>query len=378
MRCPSRQRLAIHGLTTAIVVVTLLAPGRALAWANPRFPLSLPLPLPESGDVDGTVTDSASGHPIPSVEVTVQQGASVVASTTTDVFGRFIIHDIAVGTYTAAAHFIGFHPQSRTVAITSGTTRVDFQLVPAPQSLETVQISSRTPVAVDTRTGDQTYNENDSHAAPTTTTSGILQQSIAGAARAPTGEVHIRGQHAEYQYYIDGVPVPSGVAGSLNELFDPAVVQHIDFQTGGWDAEYGGKNAAVINIQTRVPAGPFHGELATYGGSYGSLGQSLTMSGNQGNLGGFFSGTVQGSGMRIEPVVGTPDNSPVNYHNNGQDYFGFGKLQYIRGHARCVRARRQLLTDALRHSLRLDGRLAQRPPGRCELVREPVVPASIR
>ena len=56
------------------------------------------------------------------------------------------------------------------------------------------------------RTGNQVFKQNDFHGAPTITTSQIIQQSIAGAARAPTGEVHIRGQHAEYTYYIDGVP----------------------------------------------------------------------------------------------------------------------------------------------------------------------------
>jgi len=66
-----------------------------------------------------------------------------------------------------------------------------------------------------------------------------LQQSIAGAVRAPTGEVHIRGQHAEYTYYVDGVPVTAGISGSLNELFDPQVVNQIDFQTGGWTPSMG-------------------------------------------------------------------------------------------------------------------------------------------
>src|ERR1017187_7721540 len=71
----------------------------------------------------------------------------------------------------------------------------------------------------------------------------VTRECGAGAVRAPTGEVHIGGQHAEYTYYVDGVPVPSGVSGSLNELFDPAIVNTINFKTGGWDAEYGNKNA---------------------------------------------------------------------------------------------------------------------------------------
>src|SRR5207245_11086833 len=45
--------------------------------------------------------------------------------------------------------------------------------------------------------------------------------------------VPTRGKPAEYTYYVDGVPVPAGISGSLNELFDPEVVNQIDFQTGG-------------------------------------------------------------------------------------------------------------------------------------------------
>src|SRR5207247_1083910 len=127
-----------------------------------------------------------------------------------------------------------------------------------------VEVTSAVPLAVDTRTGNQIFKQNDYHGAPTNTTSQILQQSIVGAARAPTGEVHIRGQHAEYTYYVDGVPVPAGISGSLNELFDPEVVNQIDFQTGGWDAEYGNKNAAIVNVNTRIPTGGFHLDASGY------------------------------------------------------------------------------------------------------------------
>ncbi len=35
----------------------------------------------------------------------------------------------------------------------------------------------------------------------------LIQQNLAGAAKAPTGEVHIRGQHGEFSYLVDGIPV---------------------------------------------------------------------------------------------------------------------------------------------------------------------------
>ena len=284
------------------------------------------------GDIAGTVIDSSTGRPLGGGDVRILRGAEVVAATTTDPFGRFTIHNLAAGQYTVEVRFLGFRAGRRevTVAAAEGLTALDFPLAPVPLEIAAVEVKAAVPLAVDTRTGDQIFKQNDYHGAPTNTTSQILQQSIVGAARAPTGEVHIRGQHAEYTYYVDGVPVPAGISGSLNELFDPQVVNQIDFQTGGWDAEYGNKNAAVVNVTTRIPAGGFHSDLSGYGGSFGTSGEGVSASTNAGRLGLFFSGASQVTDMRREPVVfDTAANAVENFHNHGNDIFGFGKIQYV-------------------------------------------------
>jgi len=284
-----------------------------------------------NSDITGIVTDSASGQPLASAEVSVSQGTQIIFNASTDAFGRYTAHNLASGDYTVTARFIGFRSTSKpvTVADGAGDLRVDFKLQTVTVSLEAITITAAVPLAIDTRTGDQRFKQDQYHGAPSNTTSQILQQSIAGAARAPTGEVHIRGQHAEYTYYVDGVPVPAGISGSLNELFDPTVVNQIDFKTGAWDAEYGNKNAAVVDITTRIPVGGFHGSVSGYAGSFNTNGQSLSASTNAGRLGFYFSGSRQESDMRREPVVfDVARNEVVNFHNHGQDYFGFAKLQY--------------------------------------------------
>jgi len=284
-----------------------------------------------NADVTGTVTDSASGQPLPSAEVSVMRGTEIVFNASTDAFGRYTAHNISPGTYTVATRFLGFRPQSKPLVVgeSSGDIRVDFALTPVAISLSDVTVTASAPLAVDTRTGDQRFKQEQYHGAPTNTTSQILQQSIAGAARAPTGEVHIRGQHAEYTYYVDGVPVPAGISGSLNELFDPSVVNEINFKTGGWDAEYGNKNAAVVDITTRIPAGGFHYDASGYAGSFNTGGQALSASTNAGKLGVFFSGAHQSTDMRREPVILDPTTNQVeNFHNHGDDVFGFGKIEY--------------------------------------------------
>jgi len=282
-------------------------------------------------DLIGSVTDSASAQPVPNAQISVTRAGSIVLNTTTDDFGRYRAHNLAAGTYSVSVHSLGFRAQARSVVVdgTTGSTRIDFRLESVALTLAAVEVTSSSPIAVNTRTGDQTFKQDDYHGAPTATTSQILQQAIAGAVRAPTGEVHIRGQHAEYTYYIDGVPVPSGISGSLNELFDPEVVNQITFQTGGWDAEYGNKNAAVVNVSTKIPSGGFHLDASTYAGSFNSNGQSLSMSTNAGRLGLFVSGARQVTDMRREAVAyDTLTFKPVNVHNHGEDIFTFGKVSF--------------------------------------------------
>jgi len=328
-----------------------------------------------SGDLAGTVADSASGERLYGAEVTVSRNGQPIASTASDQFGAFRIHGLAAGTYHVEARFIGYRPAARDVDMpaSGADVTVGFRLVPAPVNLEAVTVTASTPIAVDTRTGDQVFDQNRYHGTPTNTTSQILQQSIAGAARAPTGEVHIRGQHAEYTYYIDGVPVPAGISGSLNELFDPTVANRIDFQTGGWDAEYGNKNAAIVNVETKIPTGGFHANLSAYAGSYQTDGQTLSLSSNVGQWGFFLSGTRQETAMRQEPVVADSANSkPINFHNSGQDVFGFGKVE-LRP------TPRDLGAHTLPHAIRLVASANRRPAAGHQFVREPrVAPPILR
>ena len=308
---------------TVLCLALVMCIARALA-ARPAFAAD--------GDIGGSVADSASGTPLPGGEVRVIREGNTIATATTDAFGRYVIHNLPAGSYSVEVRYLGYRPEARDIAVaqTEGVARADFRLVPLPINLSAVEVSSTVPLAVDTRSGNQIFKQNDYHGAPTNTTSQILQQSIVGAARAPTGEVHIRGQHAEYTYYVDGVPVPSGISGSLNELFDPEVVNQIDFQTGGWDAEYGNKNAAIVNVTTRIPSGGLHLDASSYGGTFSANGQALNISTNADKWGFFFSGARQATDMRREPVAFDSLHDTVeNFHNDGIDLFGFGKIQYV-------------------------------------------------
>src|SRR5205807_1638448 len=59
-------------------------------------------------------------------------------------------------------------------------------------------------------------------------------------------------------------------------------------------------------------------------------GQTLNLSTNAGKFGFFASGARQVTDMRREPVVfDTAANRVENFHNHGEDLFGFAKIQYV-------------------------------------------------
>ncbi len=281
--------------------------------------------------IEGTVVDSGSARPIPGVLVVLTRARRTVAQRTTDEHGAFELGGLAAATYRVETRQLGYAVAVRTVTLARGHPKeiVTLRLHAVPTSLKAVRVTAGVPMAVDVRTGEQSYIQRAVPLPPSTTTSQILQLSAAGAARAPTGEVHVRGQHAEYTYYVDGVPVPSGISGSLNEVLDPAVAARVDVQTGGWDAEYGNKNIAVVKIETRVPDAARHWEGSADAGSFGNRGATLLASSANESAGALLSVTHRATAMRREPVVADPrTGAPVNFHNGGTDDYAFGKVEW--------------------------------------------------
>ena len=85
---------------------------------------------PQTGVIEGTVTDASTGQPIAGATVTVGS----VASTTTDSQGHYSV-EVEPGTYTVTASADGYQSQSQTVTVQAGeTVTVNFALQPAQSS----------------------------------------------------------------------------------------------------------------------------------------------------------------------------------------------------------------------------------------------------
>jgi outer membrane receptor protein involved in Fe transport len=304
-----------------------------------------------------SVNDADGNVPIELARVALSKDGRYIANTVTNPAGQARFRDIKAGNYRITAWFVGYDTfvDSITIDREHSTYKIVLHSLGTTEK-EVVVVGQRDPTSsnINPVTANQVFESETFHAPPTARMTNVIQENLMGAARAPTGEVHIRGQHGEFTYYVDGIPVPLGVFGGLNEVVDPKVIDRITFITGGFPAEYGGQMSAIIDLNNRVPTGTFHLDASTYAGSYlvfngakpfspgistaagdtlgsrvgpfraiNSNGEDLSLSDHIGNLGFFLSGSRQETDRRIDP----PTSDIFNDH--GFDYFLYGKFDYV-------------------------------------------------
>src|SRR5256885_8687411 len=89
------------------------------------------------GDVGGSVADSATGTPLPGGEVRILRGGNTIAATTTDAFGRYVIHNVPAGAYSVEVRYLGYRSdtQSVSIGVADALARADFHLGSLPINL---------------------------------------------------------------------------------------------------------------------------------------------------------------------------------------------------------------------------------------------------
>jgi len=138
------------------------------------------------------------------------------------------------------------------------------------------------------------------------------------------GAIHVRNEHANLQYRLDGVIVPESISG-FGSTFDPRIAQSIDLVTGTLPAQYGYRTSGVVSLKTRSGAFDNGGDVGFYGGSRGSVQPSASLHGASGNLNYFVSGSFQENDLGVENPIDTRDA----IHDHTRQYRAFGYLSDI-------------------------------------------------
>jgi outer membrane receptor protein involved in Fe transport len=104
----------------------------------------------------------------------------------------------------------------------------------------------------------------------TTVEKVLLQAPGVSQDSAASGLLHVRNDHANVQFRINGVMLPDGVTG-FGSIFDVNFIGSIALVTGALPAEFGMRTVGLVDITTRADIFNNSGTVGIYGGSHGNL-----------------------------------------------------------------------------------------------------------
>jgi outer membrane cobalamin receptor len=223
------------------------------------------------GIVHGTVHDE-SGHPIPAVEVTLFARQNVrVDSHVTDRQGHFEFEQVPFGRYRLSFAAPDGRLDEREVQIASGDVLEQDVTLPTLQETVTVVAPQREAARPAIVPASASHLEREDIQALPRGDSASVNEILAtqpGFVYDALGQIYVRGNHANVQYQLDGVPLPDSVSGLFGEFLSPRLVENMEILTGGLPAEYGQRLSAVVNLNSRRPSPDGEGQAELRYGSF--------------------------------------------------------------------------------------------------------------
>lgn len=145
-----------------------------------------------------------------------------------------------------------------------------------------------------------------------------------GVAQDSFGQIHLRGEHANVQYRLNGVELPEGLS-VFGQALEARFADSLSLITGALPAQYGFQTAGVVDIQTKTGLTNPGLTLSTYGGSWNWTQSSFEYGGNSGALNWFFTGDYLHNNRGIE----NPTASFNAIHDTTNQFHGLGYIGAI-------------------------------------------------
>jgi hypothetical protein len=145
-------------------------------------------------------------------------------------------------------------------------------------------------------------------------TPGVSQDSAA------SGDLHVRNEHGNVQYRINGIQLPDGV-GAFGQILDTGFIGSLSLITGALPAQYGLRTAGIVNIQTKADAFNNSGSVSLYGGSHQTQTPYFEYGGTAGQTQYFVTGRYLKNNLRIENP--TPSNGAIHDHTSQEKGFAY-------------------------------------------------------
>jgi outer membrane receptor protein involved in Fe transport len=144
-----------------------------------------------------------------------------------------------------------------------------------------------------------------------------------GTAQDSFGQLHVRGEHANVQYRLNGVELPEGLS-VFGQALAERFARSLSLITGALPAQYGFQTAGVVDIETKTGLTNPGLSVSMYGGSRDWLEPSLEYGGHSGPVDWF----IVLDGLHNDRGIENPTPSYAAIHDTANQFHG---LAYVSG-----------------------------------------------
>ena len=141
-----------------------------------------------------------------------------------------------------------------------------------------------------------------------------------GVVQEEFGEIHVRGDHGDVQYRVNGVLLPESLNGFGQEV-DTHLIQSVTLITGTMPAQFGDRTAGIIDVTTKTGSQLGGAEFSFYGGSYDTINSCLQLGGVLGNTEYFVAVSYLHDDHGIDNT--TTDPNPLHDLTDQERFFGY-------------------------------------------------------
>ena len=259
--------LIVRSICLCVVCLSVLHQGHAVA-AEPNLITGL-VQSQDLRRVDQAI-----------VRVRDQEG-NVVTQGVTNQAGEFAVTVPQEGTYSVSA--VQDTYKSEFVVVKIGLER------PAPVVLTlsvtediALEIVSSLP-AIQYKASSETYqlSRKDIEVLPKGNNSDVYEVllTVPSVTYGALKQTHVRQDHANQQFRIDGIPIPDTVSGSFADIVPPRAWERADIILGGMEAQYGNKTVLLVDITSKSGTKPGFGSMQLFGGSNETVNPSFEYGG---------------------------------------------------------------------------------------------------
>ena len=145
-----------------------------------------------------------------------------------------------------------------------------------------------------------------------------------GVAQDSFGQLHVRNDHANLQFRINGVQLPEGI-NVFGQALQTRLADSVALITGSLPAQYGLRTTGVIDIQTKTGTLAPGGSVTMYGGSQSTLQPSAEWGGTVGQIDYYATGEY----LQYQEGIENPAPTSNAIHDFSQQPRGFAYVSGI-------------------------------------------------